>query len=137
VADEESGLRIIDVSNPARPREVGSLDTPGQARGVALSGNVAYIADGEGGLRVVDVSNPAAPREHSSLGDCCATDVAVSGNLVYLATYAAVRVIDMSNPASPQSRASFPLPPVDALDIAISDGLIFVAAEAAQLFILR
>jgi hypothetical protein len=42
----DAGLRVIDVSNPSSPREVGFYDTPGNARGVAVSGSYAYVADG-------------------------------------------------------------------------------------------
>jgi hypothetical protein len=41
-----AGLRVIDVSNPSNPREVGYFDTPGYAQGVYVSGNYAYVADG-------------------------------------------------------------------------------------------
>ena len=33
--------------------EVGFLDTPGEAHGVAVSGNLAVVADGDGGLAIV------------------------------------------------------------------------------------
>jgi hypothetical protein len=33
VADGYAGLRVIDVSNPSNPREVGYFDTPGYADG--------------------------------------------------------------------------------------------------------
>ena len=36
LADESSGLWIIDVSNPAALVALGSFDTPGQASGVAV-----------------------------------------------------------------------------------------------------
>jgi hypothetical protein len=42
----QAGLRVIDVSNPSSPREVGFYDTPGWASGVAVSGTYAYVADG-------------------------------------------------------------------------------------------
>ena len=49
VADGSSGLRIVDVSNPAAPSEAGFYDTPGYAYGVAAAGNHAYVGDrGEG-----------------------------------------------------------------------------------------
>ena len=67
VADGESGLQIIDVTNPASPKWEGSLDTPGSAQNVAVSGTTAYVADGDGGLRIVDVSNPLAPVEVAAL----------------------------------------------------------------------
>ena len=45
VADGGSGLQIIDVTNPASPVFKGSYNTPGSACGVAISGNMAYVAD--------------------------------------------------------------------------------------------
>jgi len=57
------GLRVINVSTPASPFEVGYVDTPVTALGVAVSGSYAYVADGGGGLRVIDVSTPASPFE--------------------------------------------------------------------------
>jgi hypothetical protein len=68
VADGTSGLRILDVSNPAIPVEVGALDLPtGASQGVAVVGSRAYLADSTAGLRIVDVTTPSAP---SLLGGC-------------------------------------------------------------------
>ncbi len=39
------------------PSILGSVDTPDFARGVAVSGAVAYVADGSSGLQVIDVSS--------------------------------------------------------------------------------
>jgi len=44
VSDYESGLRVINTSNPASPIEVGNLEVACYTRRVALSGNYAYIA---------------------------------------------------------------------------------------------
>jgi hypothetical protein len=38
----------------------GSYDTAGEARGVSVSGNYAYVADGDTGLVIIDISNPAS-----------------------------------------------------------------------------
>jgi len=81
-------LIILDISNPAAPSEAGYYDTPGDAWGVAVVGNYAYVADGYGGLRIVDVSNPAAPTEagfYDTVGE--AKGVAVAGNYAYVADY--------------------------------------------------
>jgi hypothetical protein len=56
-------LRVIDISNPTNPVEIGSYDTPGEAFGVYVSGNFAYVADRDSGLRVIDISNPKNPVE--------------------------------------------------------------------------
>jgi hypothetical protein len=67
---------------------VGSVNTPGYARDVAVSGGYAYVADEAeaSGLVVVDVHNPASPTivgGGASLGG--AAGVAVSGNWAFVA----------------------------------------------------
>jgi hypothetical protein len=55
VAAAGSGLRIINITNPGAPSEVGFCDTPGNAFGVAVAGSYAYVADSEGGLVILDL----------------------------------------------------------------------------------
>ncbi len=57
IADDESGLHVIVVSDPRSPVILGSVDTLDFAWGVAVSGAVAYVADGSSGLHVIDVSS--------------------------------------------------------------------------------
>ncbi len=57
VADNLSGLQVIDVSDPGSPVILGSVDTLDQAIGVAVSGAVAYVGDAYSGLQVIDVSS--------------------------------------------------------------------------------
>jgi len=56
VADSGSGLRVVNIANPAAPSEVGFYVTPGDAMGVAVSGNYAYVADYGSGLGIYDCS---------------------------------------------------------------------------------
>ncbi len=76
VADGAHGLRIIDVSTPATPVEVGSYDTPGSAMDVVVDAGLelAFIADGLQGLIVIDVSTPASPTfegNYATGGEAC------------------------------------------------------------------
>ena len=102
VAAAYSGLRIVNVSNPAAPTEAGYCDTPGTAYGVAVAGNYAYVAD-YSGLRIVNVSNPVAPTEagyYDAPGN--AVDVAVAGNYAYVAGGSfGLRIVNVANPAAP------------------------------------
>ncbi|NRA63834.1 MAG: hypothetical protein HRU19_05090 [Pseudobacteriovorax sp.] len=66
VALGPSGLSVVDVSNPERPRVIGSVRTPSDAYEVKVVGNFAYVAGWAAGLVVVDISNPRAPRVVSS-----------------------------------------------------------------------
>ncbi len=62
------GLRIIDVSDPTGPIELGHYDTPGVAQGVEVHGNDAFIATG--GLLVLDVTDPPLPVEIAYQPQC-------------------------------------------------------------------
>jgi len=102
VADRDSGLRIINISDPAHPIEAGSHDTPGWAFGVAVAGNYAYVADYHGGLRIINVSDPANPTEadfYDTPG--YAEGVAVAGNYAYVADKGGGLVILLYTPSQP------------------------------------
>jgi hypothetical protein len=98
VADNLSGLRVIDVSNPAAPVEVGAFATPDVAQDVEVVGDLAYVSANSAGLRVIDVSNPTSPVE---LGAAVVTggiarDIEVAGDLAYVARHvaASLHIID-------------------------------------------
>ena len=55
VADYDTGLQIIDVSNPQNPALLGSYHTPSWASSVFISNNIAYVADEYLGLQIIDV----------------------------------------------------------------------------------
>ena len=53
LANGQSGLFVIDVANPAAPRAIAMLDTPGYAQGVSVYGGLVYVADQVGGVRII------------------------------------------------------------------------------------
>jgi len=52
VADGSGGLRVIDVTDPANPTEVGYFDGAPFARGVTAAGAYAYVAEKSDGVTV-------------------------------------------------------------------------------------
>jgi hypothetical protein len=103
VADGDSGLQVVDVSNSNAPRRLGSLrDGFGDANGVQVVGSLAYVADGFG-LRVIDVSDPTTPRSLGSIRTRYAIGLQVTGARAYVADlYDGLQVIDVSDPAAPR-----------------------------------
>ena len=55
VADEGSGLAVIDISDPTNPGTPVYENTTGYAYGVYVSGDYAYVADYTSGLAVIQV----------------------------------------------------------------------------------
>jgi len=105
MADDVSGLRVVDVSDPASPTEVGFCVTPSSAFGIAVAGNYAFVAAGVAGLRIIDVTNPTAPVEVGFYDTPdYAEGVALSGaDYAFVADgYAGLHVINVTNSAAPQ-----------------------------------
>jgi hypothetical protein len=112
VAAMRAGLRVVDVSDPSTPREVGFYEALTPAHDIAVSGSHAYVAALKAGLRVVDVSDPSTPREVGFYeAPASAYDVAVSGPYAYVAALkAGLRVVDVSDPASPREVGFYQIP---------------------------
>ena len=100
---KETGIFIIDISNPASPFIVGSLDNNSLIYGITLSGSYLYVADYYLGLQVIDVSNPASPAILSTFDTPGTTsDVAVSDSVAYVASgLSGLTVVNVSNPQAP------------------------------------
>ena len=75
---------------------IGSVETPGNALWVRVSGSYAYVADDTAGLQIIDVSNPRNPQWVAWIetpGN--AKSVYVSGSFAYVADYfGGLQVID-------------------------------------------
>ena len=64
IADNFTGIRAIDVSDPARAIGLGTAGNTdcGFPQDIALRGDYAYLADGNSGLSVYDVRDPVMPQ---------------------------------------------------------------------------
>ncbi len=114
VADNDKGIRIINVSNPANPVEIGYYIPPAQnlALNVTVSGNYAYVTTDNSGLRIVDISNPTSNMQEIgsiSFSNYC-SGVSVLGNYAYVTNNAnGLKIIDISNPSNPQLVKTIPM----------------------------
>ena len=127
-----AGLRVVDVSNPVAPTEIGFYDTPGRADNLIVAGHYAYLSDGD--LRAVDVSDPTAPALigfYDVPGGPLTPRVAVQGRYAYV-TGSGIRVLDVSNPGKPVEVAAYPLAEGN---VAAAGDMIYVAGNG--LFLLR
>jgi hypothetical protein len=97
-----------------------SIDSPGTANRVRVSGNYAYVAAGTAGLLVVDISDPVRPRIVTSLPTTNAQDIDLYQNSVYVADGSGgLKVIDISNPLDPVQTGSYTGAIVDAFAVSV------------------
>jgi hypothetical protein len=123
VAHGQGGVRIIDVSEPASPREVGTLAL-GWVHGVAVAGSYLYVTEHgyycesaedycgpvSGNLHIVDVARPECPRVVKTFGRPQAPEhVTVADGVAYM-TEASIwmqtgrvklTAVDVSNASAP------------------------------------
>ena len=84
VTDQYNGLRIIDVSDPSNPNEIGYCSTPNRDYAVATAGDYAFVAAYMSGLQIINVSDPTNPVEISLYDLFSSHSVTVSGDYVYV-----------------------------------------------------
>ncbi|HIH93146.1 TPA: PKD domain-containing protein [Methanosarcina acetivorans] len=134
VADDSSGLVIVDISAPTSPTLEGNYDT-GYAYGVSVSGNCAYVADLHDGLVIVDVSTSTSPTlaGMGSYNSGDAWDVAVSGKYAYVAFGAGLVIVDISAPTSPTLVGSYDTG--YAYSVSVSDNYAYITDYTTGLFI--
>jgi hypothetical protein len=113
---------------PFVPALVGSYDTPGNARGVFVSGDHLFVADFGSGLHVVDITDPTAPTllgTYNTPGS--ALGVYVTGDYAFVADYGSgLQVIDITDPAAPSLLGTCDTPGL-AVGVFVAGDLAFVA----------
>jgi hypothetical protein len=135
-----SSVQLIDISNTAEPKRVGSLrvgeDESGRqyvhgthAQGMVLARNHLFVAGGKAGLQVIDVNRPASSQVVGHYdGNVNERGITVAGNYVYAATQrrwtgsnwigGGLQIIDIQDPAQPHLAGA--LGGDDATEVAVS-----------------
>ena len=132
VCDENTGLYVLDLSDPANPKQLGHFvndkswpEGPGLQQGAAndvdVVDGIAYVAVDSRGMQVVDVSRCDTPsllahydpwakyKWETAPGHM--VQVVVKDGLAYLtAGEAGLYVIDVTTPTNPRLVATHPIP---------------------------
>jgi len=95
-------LEIFDISNPASPSFRGRVTLPYLSRKVAVTNNHAFVRVAGYGLQIVEVSDPTHPTVVGVYGDGeNFSDVAASGNHVFVAASDGLHILDVTVPSAP------------------------------------
>ena len=109
----DSGLLVVDISNPASLEIVGTVPLPASSfddpRGIGLSGDLAVVAHLDTGVHIVDIMSPVMPPLAGSMDSPGrAQRMVVNGTRGYLADLFGLIVMDLSNPVAPSLIGDFP-----------------------------
>jgi hypothetical protein len=129
-----STLRVIDVTQPASAVTLATVEFEETILGLALTGNIAYIANSHEGLHRLDLSSPTAPRMTGHLSTRGqAVGVAAAGGYTFVADNSLG--FDIVGTDGPLSRVGEYLSDGFPRGIAASDTFVFVADQPAGLIV--
>ena len=115
------GLSILDISNPAEPRELGAFQSLGQTKNGAVYGTKVAAVDHMEGFVLIDISDERAPQSIGSYFlDGYARDVVTSGSIAYATdSPTGVYVFDLAQdgPPEPVGILHAPAAPRNALQV--------------------
>jgi hypothetical protein len=128
VAEERSGLQIVDVPDPKHPWVRGAY-TSLYVGSVFIAGTLVYSAGA--GIHIIDVSNPSSPTLVSTYPMTMVRDVWVSDNIAYAARDRdmALSVVDVSDPSSPTGLSHYYMSDVAAFQLAVSNHQAYIGAN--------
>jgi hypothetical protein len=124
VACRDGSIQVVDLTEPASPRRVGSFDA-GDARAVHVREGHLFVAAGADGLVVAAVEKPERPRVVAQAKTVEARAVFVDGIHAYVADGAGgLRIVDVSVPEKPAVVGAVDLngartEPLDANDVVV------------------
>jgi hypothetical protein len=94
VTDDESDLHVVDITNPARPKRVGTLDLGSPWAGLRLTAvaagpdSMVYVGvsgiSGHRGVQVVDVAIPTRPRQLSFTKEGHEPGLVLNGGMLFV-----------------------------------------------------
>jgi len=106
IAARDSGVYVVDVTDPANPVKIKTLQTP-RARGIAINGSMVYVAASDSGMGIIDISNPSNPVMVGYTGsDVYGENISVNGNVAGITDYGQITFYDLTNPVSPIKKGS-------------------------------
>ena len=134
IADGDGGLRIVDISSPSKPYEVGYCLLPCACDVFVLASYAYVVAEG---LEIIDIEMPAHPRKIAYWDSPGVIhDVFVAPPYVYTADdWGGLRIIDISEPTEPHEVGHYKTQGY-AWAICVTNTYAYVAADHAGLRIL-
>ncbi len=144
VADENGGLQILDITDPANPSRVGGVNFGCRATAVEVNDDEskAYVTDVCMGLFAVDISDKEDPKVIESSvtpmpNQAEARDVKIKGQYAYVASRTeGLQIIDISNPDNFVMVGSYDTPG-KALALDIDGNYAYIADENETLQIIN
>lgn len=132
VATADAFLSVLDYTDMAAPLVGAVLSLPGPAGAMAAQGDQLVVATKTGDLLVIDISTRAYPQIRGRVQTGIeARALALEGATAYLVgADSRLLALDLEEPSTPHVLTDAPLP-YTVHDMAVADGVLFLAADRA------
>lgn len=126
-----AGLHVVDVTNRRIPILEQTLTGAGES--LVVSDGRLFVAGGSDGLTIYALDDARAPQRLGSFSTSDAADVAVAGDIAYVADRVqGLLTIDIRDPATPAALGdALTLAPAVGVDVDRENGLAVVAMDTA------
>ncbi|MHA1372144.1 MAG: LVIVD repeat-containing protein [Promethearchaeota archaeon] len=133
-----SGFRVIDISVPAYPVEVGSINTGSEVLGIAIKNNYVYLSNLKNGLRIIDISAPSTPQEVGFFNTEGNTyNSFIQDKYAYVADgHNGLVILDITAPSNPFKEA-YSNYGGNATDLAVVNNIIYLADNINGFYIFK
>ncbi len=105
---------VFDISNPAKPTEIGNCYIGESSLAIDINADTAYIANGDEGFRIIDISNPTEPKIISTYSPgfgAYPKGIKVVNNIAYVCcSRTGLHIVDVNNPQSVKELGIFDTP---------------------------
>ncbi len=104
VADDFTGLLLVDVSDPTAPESLGTLSSAGESHGGVIAGNLSYLAQGTKGATIAVILDPIHPELITTFAESVSFvhSLDVSDTLMAIANgFRGLMTVNVSDPLSP------------------------------------
>ncbi|MDD4871569.1 MAG: hypothetical protein PHR77_13510 [Kiritimatiellae bacterium] len=111
VSSRADGLFVISVKDSTAPKLLCHYDSIEWATGLAISGDILFIACRNFGVELVDISNPQKPRHLSTVRTGEAQSVVARNEWLYSGVWGTSEIVvtDIHNPRRPHITSRVPL----------------------------
>lgn len=137
--DDFNVLRILDISNPIQPKEIGNIETSYKVIDIEVSDHYAYVLEqdlyndyGNEGLSIINIENPYSPIKvgfYPFNSSDYEPALSVKDYYLYLVSANGLDIIDVSDPTNPYSVGNVNITNIDFNDIFIKDRFAFITGK--------
>lgn len=131
-------LRVVRISRPRQIEDLAVINLELDANTLQVDGQRLYLAAGRNGIQIFDISRPAEPALVQQIPTAgVIKDISITGGgFAYLAAgREGLRILDISAPDQVSEVGRFTLP-IDANQVFVSDGKVYLADRDMGLYIL-